>query len=368
MGNPAQTTDFGPESSCESSEMDTEERKRISRLLEPGERERPTLKTIARIAGLAVPTVSRALHDAPDIGQDTKERVRELADELGYRPNRAGLRLRTGKTNVIALVLLTDMDVMNNTARLIGAIAGALRDTAYHLIVTPYFPDESPLEPVEYIVRTGSADGVILNRIQPNDPRVEFLRERRFPFALHGRTLNCGNEPYFDFDNAAFGRLCVEDLAARGRRNLLLVAPPLDQSYAQHMVAGAGEAAATAGVQIRVLDGATSDSPAAEVTRAVKSHLEQNPETDGLITASAPSAVAATLAVEDSGRMLGQEIDVASKEAVPFLKAFRKELRVVSEDVSQTGEFLAQAVMRAIDQPQLPPMQRLLVPSPIKCP
>ena len=56
-------------------------------------------------AASAVPTVSRALNDAPDIGEATKRRVQELAEKIGYRPNRAGLRLRTGKTNVIALVL-----------------------------------------------------------------------------------------------------------------------------------------------------------------------------------------------------------------------------------------------------------------------
>jgi LacI family transcriptional regulator len=61
--------------------------------------ERPTLKTIAFMTGLGVTTVSRALKDAPDIGAETKERVRMVASQLGYQPNRAGVRLRTGKTS-----------------------------------------------------------------------------------------------------------------------------------------------------------------------------------------------------------------------------------------------------------------------------
>ena len=44
---------------------------------------RPTLRTIADLSGLAVPTVSRALNDAPDIGKETKKRVREIADRIG---------------------------------------------------------------------------------------------------------------------------------------------------------------------------------------------------------------------------------------------------------------------------------------------
>ena len=48
--------------------------------LAPGER--PTLKTIARLSGLAVPTVSRALADAPDIRKDTKRRIRDIANQI----------------------------------------------------------------------------------------------------------------------------------------------------------------------------------------------------------------------------------------------------------------------------------------------
>ena len=51
---------------------------------------RPTLKTIAYMTGLGVTTVSRALNDAPDIGQATKERVRLVARQIGYRPTGPG--------------------------------------------------------------------------------------------------------------------------------------------------------------------------------------------------------------------------------------------------------------------------------------
>ena len=69
----------------------------ISQNIQNGELPPPTLKDIAQLSGLAVPTVSRALSGASDIGMKTRERVRKIADEIGYVPNRAGLRLRTGK-------------------------------------------------------------------------------------------------------------------------------------------------------------------------------------------------------------------------------------------------------------------------------
>ncbi|MGL4415426.1 LacI family transcriptional regulator [Roseinatronobacter monicus] len=324
--------------------------------------ERPTLKTLARLTGLAVPTVSRALSDAPDIGLKTKEKVREFARQIGYRPDRAGVRLRTGKTNVIALILGTDQDLLSLTTRLTTSIASALRGTPYHMIVIPYFADEDPLNPVRYVVETRSADGVILNRIQPDDPRITYLRANDFPFATHGRTANCETHPYFDFDNSRFGGLCVERLVARGRRNLLALTPPVGQNFARHLIEGATDAAARLGATIELLDGTTIDAPPEEITATVAARLAQAPEIDGIICASAAAAIAAVVAAEAEGRVLGRDIDVAAKEPMPILQNFRKEMIAIPENVDQAGSFLAHAIMRAIDEPDLPPLQKLVDP------
>ncbi len=326
------------------------------------EGERPTLKTIARMSGLAVPTVSRALSDAPDIGKETKERVQALAREIGYRPNRAGVRLRTGKTNVIALVLRTDQDNLNHSGRLITSIASALRGTPYHMIVTPYFPDEDPLNPIRYIVETRSADGVILNRTEPDDRRVAYLREHDFPFATHGRTSYRETHPFYDFDNGAFGLVAVERLAARGRRTILVVAPPLEQNYAQNFVQGATAAADRLGVTLTLLTTTTTDASSAEIVQAVRADLSAHPGTDAIMTSSAASAISCVVAAEEEGRVIGDTIDLAAKEAAPILRSFRPEIIVVREDVEQAGAFLAKAVVRMIDHPELPPLQKLARP------
>src|SRR5690606_32565510 len=62
---------------------------------------KPTLKTIAQMTGFAVTTISRALNNAPELSQDTRDRVQKVAAEVGYLPDRAALRLKTGRTNVI---------------------------------------------------------------------------------------------------------------------------------------------------------------------------------------------------------------------------------------------------------------------------
>ncbi len=325
--------------------------------------ERPTLKTIAKLTGLAVATVSRALSDAPDIGEDTKIRVRETADRIGYRPNRAGVRLRTGKTNVISLVMSTDHDMMNHTARLISSVAATLHGTAYHMIMTPYFPTEDPMKPVKYLVETGSADGIILNQTEPEDPRVRYLMDRDFPFATHGRTDWADQHPYFDFDNRVFVEIAVKKLASRGRKCLLLALPPQNQNYTMDMLAGAEEATKQHGMAFQVLEGTTANHPAAEVEAAIRAHVLKYPEVDAVLASATAACMAIATAVEAVGREIGADIDIVGKEAIPFLKLFREPILTVFEDVAKAGEFCTRATMQKIDAPDLPPMQFLEKPT-----
>ena len=311
--------------------------------------DRPTLKTIAALTGLSIATVSRALKDAPDIGEDTKRRVREEAARVGYRPNRAGVRLRTGKTNVIALVLSTQEDVMNHTSRLIYSVSAALKGSPYHMIVMPFAPGEDPMTPIRYIVETGSADGVIINQTERDDPRVRYMHDRSFPFATHGRTEMGLAHPYFDYDNEAFARVAVRALAARGRRHLALIAPPPAQAYAAHMITGFLGEAQRLGLRAEVFAGVTSDSPAKEIEDFVAARFAGADRPDGLVVGSTTAAMASVAGAEGCGLRIGTDFDLVAKEAIRFLNLFRREMIVLNEDVSLAGTFLARAVMDVIE-------------------
>ena len=328
----------------------------------PQDHVKPTLKTIAELTGLAVPTVSRALNDAPDIRAETKATVRKVAAQIGYVPNRAGVRLRTGRTNVISLVLSTEHDMMNHTARMISSIAGGLRDTSFHLVMTPYFPDEDPMRPIRYIVETGSADAIILNQIQPEDPRLAYLLDRGFPFAAHGRSIWRDRHPWADFDNEAFARLGVRALAERGRSNLLLIGPPTTQNYGADLRRGAIDEARIRGLRLRFHDTITSDSTHDAVVSYIHDAVSSDPTIDGVLCGSTNATIATFAGMEHAGFDVGTDIDVVAKEPSPFLKLIREKTLVVAENVPEAGRILARAAMQAIRAPADPPLQWLEVP------
>ncbi len=259
------------------------------------------------------------------------------------------MRLRTGKTNVIAVTLSTVSD-MSNPSQLIYSIAEALRGSAYHLVVMPFFPDQDPLDPIRYIVETESADGIVINQTRVDDPRVRYLAEKGFPFATHGRTDMGIDHAYFDFDNEAYARLGCDLLAERGRRHLLLIRPPTEHSYSVHMTKGFLEGAAALGLGHEILEGVTSDTPADELEAAVAARMARDPQIDGIVAGSPSAAVAAVAGAESVGKAIGRDFDLVAKEANRFLHRFRKDIIVVVEDVGRAGHFLSRALMAAIER------------------
>jgi LacI family transcriptional regulator len=323
---------------------------------------RPTLKTIAYMTGLGVTTVSRALHDAPDIGQATKERVRLVAKQIGYRPNRAGVRLRTGKTNVISLILSIETEVLGLTSHLVYGISEYLAGSPYHLIVTPYDLQSDPLEPVRYIVETGSADGIIFSRTEPQDARVRYLASRGFAFATHGRTEMDIVHPYFDFDNARYAELAVDRLVARGRRCLALVGPPAHLTYARHIAEGFQRGVERHDLIDVPIRGVTTDGSYEAIQDEIRRLMASRRRPDGLVCGSAAAAIAAIGGAEGAGFTIGRDFDVAVKESFDLMRKFRKEIEVVHEDFRAAGMGLADAVVRTIEGVPPEELQTLDVP------
>ncbi|WP_161860509.1 substrate-binding domain-containing protein [Algicella marina] len=315
----------------------------------PTGKPRPTLKTIAYITGLGVTTVSRALSDAPDISKATKARVRTVAREIGYRPNRAGVRLRTGKTNVISFILNMKRDKLGTTTHLMQGLTHGLAGTAYHLIVTPAPADAEDLSAVQYVVETGSADGIILSDIEPQDIRAAYLQERGFPFVTHGRPGLAAPAPYVDFDNHAFATHAAERLRSLGRSRLALIQPPAHYAYAQHMLEGF-RAVVDAHDLIEVpLRDISSESPRLDVINEIARILASRHRPDGIVASTVMSCLAATAAIEAAGLRIGTDIDIVAKEPLELLRLFRPEIHVMHEDLFRAGADMARAMLVHLD-------------------
>lgn len=323
---------------------------------------KPTLRTIAGLTGLNATTVSRALHDAPELSQETRERVRRVAAEIGYVPDRTALRLKTGRTNVISLILDPHDEILGFGQSMVSGLTAALRGTPYHLVVTPNFRNVAPIEPINYIIRNRAADGVIFSRIEPEDDRVKLLLERDFPFVSHGRTELPTPHPFVDYDNFSFAYQAVKRLASKGRRRIAIILPTTQFTFGRHLRDGFLSAIGELGLIPEVPTDVTLDSPADEIRLATTRRFATSPAPDGYICAGDASAIAVMAGITDAGRRIGTDVDIVAKQLSGIFGQVRPRVDAIYEDTALAGKQMGELLLRRIQGERPEDLQVLHVP------
>ncbi|KZK78607.1 HTH-type transcriptional regulator RafR [Pseudovibrio sp. W64] len=315
---------------------------------------KPTQKTIAEITGLAVTTVSRALQGDEKIAQATRLRVSKVAEEIGYVPDRAAQRLRTGKTKVISLILDPHNEILGFGNSLITGVAHALAGTDYHLNVTPQFLGGDPIEPVEYIVRNKLADGIIFSRTRPFDERVRFLRERSFPFTTHGRTEFGYQHSYVDYDNEKFAYESVLRLMQKGRRRICVILPPNHFTFHQHLNYGYMRAIRQEGLQCYIPEGINLDSDMPEIFEWAQTIAGTSDAPDGFICPGETSFLAIANGYRQAGKERGRDFDAVVKSSSQTLHQIDSQIDNISEDIRQAGALLGANLLKTMLHPDGP--------------
>ena len=309
---------------------------------------KPTLKTIAQMTGLAVTTISRALNNAPELAQETRDRVQKIAAEIGYLPDRAALRLKTGRTHVISLVLEPDEQIYGFGSSIVSGLTEALRDTAYHLVITPLFRGVSPIEPIRHLVRNRMADGVIFSKAESFDERIRYLLDNDVPFVSHGRSAWPDPHPWVDFDNEAYAYGAVKRLAEKGCRRVSVVLPESALTYTDHLRSGAARAAAEAGIAHEFAGDINSFSPTDAIRNYVVKRSRRPDGPDGWVCVSEVSALGVIGGLNEAGQVVGQTAHVVTKQNSPMFAQFQPGAETVHEDFNDAGFQLGSILLRRI--------------------
>lgn len=187
-----------------------------------------TSRDVAQLAGVSQPTVSRALRGLPGIAPSTIERVRAVAEQLGYIPSEAGRTLSTQRTRAIGIVA----DELTNPfyPELVEPLRAALENAAHRALLIPDSPD-SPLQ-LERLA-DGTLDGVIITTATLHSPLPGLLAARGIPCVLANRTVTPPVVDSCAFDNAAGARLVAEHLRSLGHRRIGVVSGPAETSTGQ---------------------------------------------------------------------------------------------------------------------------------------
>jgi DNA-binding LacI/PurR family transcriptional regulator len=197
---------------------------------------RVSIKDVAREAGVSVTTVSHALNGKGRLNPETRERVREVAGRLGYRPNPAARSLVSGRTGLIAMMasLPTEPRVefadFGYLTALIGAATGVAvaRDRA--LVVAPpsasgFVWDRVPL------------DGVIVIDPMVGEPALPALRERQLPFVtISADPGGSDDDAVVASEDIEATRAVLDHFVDQGARRVALLTIPPINAFLQHTI------------------------------------------------------------------------------------------------------------------------------------
>lgn len=188
----------------------------------------PSLKDVARLAGVNASTASRAIRGDPTqrINVETRRRVLAAATELGYRANYLGRSLRVRRTGTLGLVV-PDLDFVTFVDITHGVQAAAIEhDRSLLLVEVNQFARagrKAPADELIYqrLVAEGRVDGLLIGSRTLEDAHVLRLAERRFPLVLVNRGL--AGVPTVTGPDEEACRLAVDYLARHGHRRVGMV-------------------------------------------------------------------------------------------------------------------------------------------------
>lgn len=124
---------------------------------------RTTLMDIARETGLSHMTVQRALTGSPSVRPQTRDRVMEVANRLGYRPNASARAMRNGRFNHVGVVSSKELLRSNMTLELLDGIDDILSAEDMHLVLARLTDDElTGGDTVPRIISQSMIDGLII--------------------------------------------------------------------------------------------------------------------------------------------------------------------------------------------------------------
>lgn len=174
----------------------------------------PTMKDVAREAGVALGTVSKVFNDIP-VGAAYRKKVLEAAQKLGYQVNSYARGLKTSRTFSVALILPNVIDPFFSA--LAQAVCSTLAARGYRMIFLVTDSDPAAEQQCVQLVQQNKVDGIIGLTYNPNlevDPHLPYVSiDRHF----------ISNIPCVSSDNFGGGQLAAEKLIQLGCSRLLFL-------------------------------------------------------------------------------------------------------------------------------------------------
>lgn len=302
-----------------------------------------TMEDLAKLAGVSKITVSRALRDSPLVTPETREKIRTLASEQGYRFNVSARNLRMGRSYSVAVVV--EMTPVRGRPmsdpyplELLGGITQELTTAGYSVVLTSkQLMNTAPVQ---------GADGLILLGQGSHGEAVRTLQQTGMPLVVWGAP-----EPETDYivvgsDNRKGGISAAERFIAQGRQKLVFLGD-VDHAEVQERCAGFIDAmAGRATVHIIRPKAFTFEAGFDSISSLLK---KKGANFDGVFAASDLLAMGAIRALAEKNLRVPENVSVIGYDDTPGAASFVPPLTSVHQYLRDGGVLLAKKMLGLIE-------------------
>jgi DNA-binding LacI/PurR family transcriptional regulator len=317
------------------------------------------IKEVAERAGVSITTVSHVLNGKGRISAETRRRVSEIAEQLGYHPNATARNLAGGRSGLIGLAVAQTgegsfaVSDYAYFAELISAASVAALDCGFALMLASAAQVESWMRmPI---------DGAIVVDPVTRDPLIEHVRRAGIPLVTTGRVPDTENEHWVDSDHRAVTRGILDHLAARGAQRIALLESSPTTSYAIDSHAAYEEWCAERGQPVIATIAREDLTEGAGFEAAVKLLRRARPP-DAVHSTLDRLALGAILAAQARGLSVPHDLMVSGCADSEASKWARPGLTTVELHPGQIGDE-AIAIVAALIDGREPAAPRVRVPS-----
>ena len=307
-----------------------------------------TIADIARLAGVSKSTVSRALNDSSLIGDETKERIRSIAQQYDFQINAPARQLSLKQSRTIAFVThayhkeFSVADLFG--LEIMGGISSGLHASGYDMLVIHVDPHDTKW--ARQYLDTGRVDGFILMTSTRKQYHIKALLEMGAPFIAWGVPQPNQSYPSVTSDNFNGGKLATTHLVQIGRKRIAFLGGPAEELEVQHRYQGYEAALKEAGRNVDSGLIAYGDFSNTSGAATMLKLLEQAPDMDAVFINSDMMAIAAMDVIREQGYRVPEDIAVASYDDLSIAEYSNPPLTTVRQNIPMAGKILAQNLIQ----------------------
>ncbi|WP_342417871.1 LacI family DNA-binding transcriptional regulator [Paenibacillus sp. FSL R10-2782] len=311
-----------------------------------------TIKDIARVAGVSVTTVSRALNGYEDVNEGTRRKIMQVAKDLNYSPNILARGLVMNKSKTIGLLVsgLNRQSAKDHfTFEVLSGINECVSEKDYDLVLFSTNSTKQREKTYSQLCRERRVDGVILSGIKTDDPYLQEVIDSDIPCILIDIPIWTDTVGYVTTDNVLGAKKAVDYLIRLGHSHIGMMNGHNQAFVSERRLEGYRESLESAGLTFNpewVVNGAYDEDTAKE--EAVKL-LTLYPEMTAIFCASDLMALGVLKAAKQLDRKVPEQLSVAGYDDIQLASYASPPLTTVSQDKFQLGYQAATMLIQMLE-------------------